>query len=149
MVNTPGATLLNILNKTCSPPAAIDLPVMGRHSWALLPSMLQCWLAWFSSCLVQALTVFVSSWVRWSCYVQKILFWSGPPTSDCYSLFIPSSVMVLDPWWEESDSYMPFMAGHWHTQLHFNQLWVSTLIIHGTELKKAEVCSPVGVKTQT
>lgn len=51
----------------------------GQGFMSTSRSMAGCWSAWSCSGFVQVTTAAVSSWMQWTCYVQKMLFWPSPP----------------------------------------------------------------------
>lgn len=76
-------------------------------------SLLECWLTWLCSGLVQATTGSVSSWVQWFCHIQKTLFYPSP----LWSLTIlppslPLSVQNLSLVSYSSTNY-PILANFW------------------------------------
>lgn len=105
MVNLPGVrppkkTDSSSLNsqQLCS----VELQ-MGRGSCAPPTSMLECWLAWSCTGLVQSAIAVISSWVQWSCHVTLVL-------PDFWLFSAPTSEMFPEPWGCGREGYVRQMS---------------------------------------
>lgn len=122
MVNLPGNTPLKRSEApSCSAHQLLVLPQLEVGLVSPFPSMLELWLASSYAGFVQITKAAVCLWMQWLYPEDTTLPWSSPASG--------SSSMFSEPWGQEYDVDMPFMAEHFTDtySMNFDVLWVSVL----------------------